>query len=160
MGKAPGPRGVPEAIPVRLKRLPHAGDLPLPQRATEGSSGLDLQAAVSEPLLMEPGRRALVPTGFVWEIPPGFEGQVRPRSGLALKHGITCLNTPGTIDADYRGEVRVILANLGTEPFTVERGMRIAQLVVQALPACTLREVEELAETSRNSGGFGHTGVK
>ncbi len=160
MGNAPSHSTAPDAIPIHLKRLPHAEGLPLPRRATEHSAGLDLQAAVDQPVILEPGARTLVPTGFVWEIPPGHEGQVRPRSGLALKHGITCLNTPGTIDSDYRGEVRVILANLGQEPFTVERGMRIAQLVIHALPACDLREVDELDETVRSSGGFGHTGVR
>jgi dUTP pyrophosphatase len=160
VGNAPSHSTAPEAIPIHLKRLPHGEGLPLPQRATEHSAGLDLQAAVDQPVSLEPGARALIPTGFVWAIPPGYEGQVRPRSGLALKHGITCLNTPGTIDSDYRGEVGVILANLGQESFTVERGMRIAQLVIHAVPACILREVEELDETERNSGGFGHTGVK
>jgi dUTP pyrophosphatase len=144
---------------IRLKRLLHGEGLPLPSRATEHAAGADLCAAVEEPLVLAPGGRALVPTGFVWEIPHGFEGQVRPRSGLALKNGLTCLNSPGTVDSDYRGEVCVILANLGSEPFTVERGMRIAQMVIAPVAGWGSEEVFELSETARGGGGFGSTGV-
>lgn len=144
--------------PVRLKRLPHAEGIPLPQRATPSSAGLDLCAAVAETVVLEPGERALVPTGFVWEIPAGWEGQVRPRSGLALKHGLTLLNAPGTVDSDYRGEVCVILCNLGREPFPIERGARIAQMVVAPVAAAEPVEVLELTDTARGVGGFGHTG--
>jgi dUTP pyrophosphatase len=143
-----------------IVRLPHSEGLDLPVYETEGAAGMDLRAAVPEdrPLLLLPGRRALVPTGLIMEIPAGFEGQVRPRSGLALKHGITCLNTPGTIDSDYRGEVKVLLVNLGEEDFSVTRGMRVAQIVFA--PVSQLKVVEQsLAEaTTRGSGGFGSTG--
>jgi dUTP pyrophosphatase len=143
-----------------IVRLPHSEGLDLPAYETQGAAGMDLRAAVSEdrPLLILPGRRALVPTGLIMEIPAGFEGQVRPRSGLALKHGITCLNTPGTIDSDYRGEVKVLLVNLGEEDFSVTRGMRVAQIVFA--PVSQLKVVEQsLAEaTTRGSGGFGSTG--
>ena len=145
-------------IPLRLRRLPHGEGLPLPSRATPGSAGLDLRAAVDGPIILEPGARALVPTGFIWEIPVGFEGQVRPRSGLALKHGLGLLNSPGTVDSDYRGEVCVVLCNLGAEPFTVERGARIAQMVVAPVAAVETAEVAEVSETPRGAGGFGHTG--
>ena len=143
-----------------IVRLPHAAGLDLPAYETDGAAGLDLRAAVPEdrPLILPPGRRAAVPTGLVLELPDGHEGQVRPRSGLALKHGITCLNTPGTIDSDYRGEVKVILANLGSEPFEVKRGERIAQLVPAPVLRAHFTEVHELAETERGSGGFGSTG--
>ncbi len=143
---------------VRIKRLPHGSGLPAPGRATEGSAGMDLCAAVQEPARLGPGERALVPTGFVWEIPSGHEGQVRPRSGLALKHGLTLLNAPGTIDSDYRGEVCVILCNLGTEPFVVERGMRIAQMVIAPVVRCEVAEAGSLSDSERGAGGFGHTG--
>lgn len=133
-------------------------DLPLPSRATEHASGFDLRAAVEEPLTLAPGDRALVPTGIAIAIPSGWEGQVRPRSGLALRHGIALVNAPGTIDADYRGEIGVILVNLAKEPFVIERGERIAQLVIAQVPECTLEAVERLDETSRGSGGFGSTG--
>lgn len=133
-------------------------DLPLPSRATEHASGFDLRAAVDEPLTLAPGERALVPTGIAIAIPPGWEGQVRPRSGLALRHGIALVNAPGTIDADYRGEIGVILVNLAKEPFVIERGERIAQLVIAQVPECMLELVESLDETSRGSGGFGSTG--
>ena len=145
-------------IPLRLRRLPHGEGLPLPSRATPGSSGLDLCAAVDAPIILEPGARALVPTGFIWEIPVGFEGQVRPRSGLALKHGLGLLNSPGTVDSDYRGEVCVILCNLGQRPFTVERGLRIAQMVVAPVSPAEPVEVMEVSDTARGGGGFGHTG--
>jgi dUTP pyrophosphatase len=143
-------------IEIELKRLPHGEGLPAPAYATSGSAGLDVVAA--EDLTLTPGQRHAVATGFAIAIPPGFEVQVRPRSGLALKHGITCLNTPGTIDEDYRGEVKVILANLGSEPFEVRRGERIAQLVPAPVLKAEFREVEELGETSRGAGGFGSTG--
>ena len=145
-------------IGVGLRRLPHGEGLPLPSRATSGSAGLDLCAAVSSAVVIAPGERTLVPTGFVWEIPEGYEGQVRPRSGLAIRHGLTLLNSPGTVDSDYRGEVCVILCNLGREPFTVERGSRIAQMVVAPVAAVETAEVHEVTETSRGAGGFGHTG--
>jgi dUTP pyrophosphatase len=143
-------------IEFELKRLPHGDGLPVPCYATPGAAGLDVVAA--EELTLAPGERHAVATGFAIAIPHGFEVQVRPRSGLALKHGITCLNTPGTIDEDYRGEVKVILANLGSEPFEVRRGERIAQLVPAPVLKAGFREVDELSETSRGAGGFGSTG--
>ena len=144
-------------IAIRLKRLPHGEGLPLPVYATAHAAGMDVVAA--EELTLAPGARHAVATGFAIAIPEGFEVQVRPRSGLALKHGITCLNTPGTIDADYRGEVKVILANLGSEPFAIARGDRIAQLVPAPVQRATFEEVAELDETARGAGGFGSTGV-
>ena len=144
---------------VLIKRLPGNDDLPLPVKMSEWASGFDVHAAVAEPLVLRPGERALVPTGFCMSMPPDLEAQVRPRSGLAFKHGITCLNTPGTIDADYRGEVKVLLINLGQEPFTINRGERIAQLVFQRMPDVRLTETDELPESARGAGGFGHTGV-
>lgn len=143
-------------IDIKLQRLPHGEGLPAPSYATDGAAGLDVVAA--EDVTIEPGQRHAVATGFAIAIPHGYEVQVRPRSGLALKHGITCLNTPGTIDEDYRGEVKVILANLGGEPFEVRRGERIAQLVPASVQKAAFREVEELTETSRGAGGFGSTG--
>ena len=143
-------------IAIRLKRLPHGEGLPTPSYATDGAAGLDVVAA--EEVMLTPGARHAVATGFAIAIPPGFEVQVRPRSGLALKHGITCLNTPGTIDEDYRGEVKVILANLGSEPFEVRRGERIAQLVPAPVLKANFEEVAELDETHRGAGGFGSTG--
>jgi dUTP pyrophosphatase len=143
-------------IDIRLKRLPHGEGLPLPTYASEHAAGLDVVAA--ESLTLAPGARHAVATGFSIAIPHGYEVQVRPRSGLALKHGLTCLNTPGTIDSDYRGEVRVILANLGSEPFEVVRGERIAQLVPAAVHQARFAEVEELDETARGARGFGSTG--
>jgi dUTP pyrophosphatase len=145
-------------ITVQLKRLPHGRDLTLPIRMTEDSAGLDLPAAVAEPVTLNPGDIRLIPCGFALAIPKGYEGQVRPRSGLSSKHGITLVNTPGTIDSDYRGEVHVPLINLGKAPFTLERNIRIAQLLILPVPAVRLIEVDELDETSRGSGGFGHTG--
>jgi dUTP pyrophosphatase len=145
-----------EPIRIALRRLPHGEGLPLPAYATTGAAGMDVVAA--EDVTLAPGARAAVATGYAIAIPDGFEVQVRPRSGLALKHGITCLNTPGTIDADYRGEVKVILANLGTEPFAVRRGERIAQLVPAAVTAAAIVEVDTLDDTERGSGGFGSTG--
>lgn len=145
---------------VRLERLPHADGLPLPAYETGGSAGMDLRAALAEvsPLTLDPGARALVPTGLRIALEPGYEAQVRPRSGLALKHGLTCLNAPGTIDSDYRGEVGVILINHGQEPFVIRRGERIAQLVIARHEQATLVEVEALDETARGTGGFGSTG--
>jgi dUTP pyrophosphatase len=143
-------------IAIRLKRLPHGEGLPLPAYASDGAAGLDVVAA--EDRVLAPGERHAVATGFAIAIPPGYEVQVRPRSGLALKNGVTCLNTPGTIDEDYRGEVKVILANLGSEPFAVKRGERIAQLVPAPVLKASFEEVEELDETSRGGGGFGSTG--
>jgi len=143
-------------IEIELYRLPHGDGLPIPTYATDGAAGLDVVAA--EDLMLAPGHRHAVSTGFAIAIPHGYEVQVRPRSGLALKHGITCLNTPGTIDEDYRGEVKVILANLGGEPFEVRRGERIAQLVPAPVLKAAFREVEALSETSRGTGGFGSTG--
>src|SRR4051794_3537864 len=143
-------------IAIDLQRLPHGEGLPIPARATEHAAGLDVVAA--EDITLAPGRRHAVATGFSMAIPEGYEVQVRPRSGLALKHGITCLNTPGTIDSDYRGEGKVILANLGSEPFEVRRGERIAQLVPAPVLNADFREVHALSETGRGSGGFGSTG--
>jgi dUTP pyrophosphatase len=145
---------------LRILRLPHAEGLALPAYETAGSAGMDLRAAVADdaPMTLEPGARALVPTGLKIALEPGWEAQVRPRSGLALKHGVTCLNTPGTIDSDYRGEVGVILVNLGSEPFVVRRGERIAQMVVAAVAQATVFEVADLDETARGAGGFGSTG--
>jgi len=144
---------------VQIKRIEGNEDIPLPCKMTAAASGFDLHAAVAEPVELLPGKRALIPTGFALSMPPGLEAQIRPRSGLALKHGITCLNTPGTIDADYRGEIRVILINLGEEPFVIRRNDRIAQLVFQEVPEVNFEEVKDLAESARGSGGFGHTGL-
>ena len=149
-----------QEIEVKVRRKAGTDDLPLPKYMTDHASGMDLLAAVDEPLVLEPGKIALIPTGIFLAIPPGYEAQVRPRSGLAVKHGLTIVNAPGTIDSDYRGEVGVILANLGTKSFTVERGMRIAQLVLQQVIRGRLVEQDELDETDRNTGGFGHTGVQ
>lgn len=142
-------------------RLTHAEGLPLPEYASAGAAGMDLRAAVPEDrqIILLPGRRALVPTGFIVEIPEGFEGQVRPRSGLALRHGITCLNTPGTIDSDYRGELQVLLVNLGEDDFAITRGMRIAQLVVAPVTRARIEERGSAGQTARGAGGFGSTGM-
>ena len=145
-----------DPIRIAVLRLPHGEGLPLPSYATAGAAGMDVVAA--EDLTLAPGARAAVATGFAMAIPSGYEVQVRPRSGLALKHGVTCLNTPGTIDSDYRGEVKVILANLGSDPFPIARGERIAQLVPAPVLAATLDEVVALDETARGAGGFGSTG--
>ena len=147
-------------ISVALTRLPHAQDLALPAYATQHSAGMDLLAAVKENITLQPGARKLVPTGLSIALPDGFEAQIRPRSGLALKHGISLVNTPGTIDADYRGEIGVILINLGQEPFTVERGMRIAQMVIAPYTRATFLEVNELPASERGEGGFGSTGTR
>lgn len=145
---------------VRIERLPHSDGLPLPAYETLGSAGMDLRAAVAEnmPLMLAPGARALVPTGLKIALEPGYEAQVRPRSGLALKHGVTCLNSPGTVDSDYRGEVGVILINHGQEPFVIRRGERIAQMVIAQHEQARMFEVEALDETARGAGGFGSTG--
>lgn len=145
-------------VTVRVRRV-RPSELPLPSYQTPHAAGLDLLADVSEPISLEPMDRRLVPTGLAIELPVGFEAQVRPRSGLALKQGLTCLNTPGTIDADYRGEVQVLLVNLSREPTVIRRGDRIAQLVVAPVAHATLVEVEALSDTTRGAGGFGSTGV-
>lgn len=145
-------------VQVAVMRLAHGGDLPLPAYQSENAAGLDLLAAVAAPLDIAPGERRMIPTGIAIALPPGFEGQVRPRSGLAAKQGITVLNTPGTIDADYRGELQVILINLGQERVTITRGMRIAQLLVAPVTRAKLLEVKLLDDTVRGSGGFGSTG--
>ena len=147
------------AIPVRVRRLPHGAGLPLPAYATEGAAGLDLLAAVAAPVAIAPAGRALIPTGLALAIPEGFELQVRPRSGLALRHGIMVANSPGTIDSDYRGELQVILLNAGAEPFVVERGMRIAQAVLAPVVQLAWREVATLDATAREGGGFCSTGT-
>jgi len=144
-------------VRIDVQRVGNRGEpLPLPSYATQGSAGLDLRADV--PVTLRPGQRALVPTGLAVAVPPGYEGQVRPRSGLALRNGVTCLNSPGTIDSDYRGEVCVILVNLGQEEIGLSRGERIAQLIVAPVSRAELVEVPELAATGRGAGGFGHTG--
>ncbi|WP_416796468.1 dUTP diphosphatase [Ciceribacter azotifigens] len=146
---------------LKLLRLAHGEDIPLPSYETAGAAGMDLRAAVTEsaPMTLVPGQRALVPTGFIMEIPEGFEAQIRPRSGLALKNGVTCLNTPGTIDSDYRGEVKVLLINLGEEAFEIVRGMRIAQMVIAPVTQVHITEVTETSTTVRGAGGFGSTGL-
>ena len=145
---------------VAVKRLPHGADLPLPDYATLDSAGVDLMAAIDAPKTLAPGERALVPTGLAIALPRGFEAQVRPRSGLALKNGITVLNSPGTVDADYRGEVGVVLINLGDEPFEITRGMRIAQMIVAPVTQLLWQEQEILSETARGARGFGSTGTE
>ncbi len=145
-------------VNVRIRRLPHGEGLELPKAATEGSAGVDLKAAIEASLTLESGQRELVPTGFSLAIPIGYEGQVRARSGLALRHGIVLPNAPGTIDADYRGELKVILMNAGSEPFTIRRGDRIAQLVIAPVVKSVFEEVDDLDDTDRGDGGFGHTG--
>ena len=147
-------------IPVQVKRLPHSEGLPLPSYATPGAAGMDLLAAVAAPLVLQPGARTLVPTGLAIALPPGYELQLRPRSGLALKNGIVLPNSPGTIDEDYRGELQVIVMNAGAEPFTIERGMRIAQAVLAPVIRVAWAEVPELDETRRGTGGFGSTGTR
>ena len=146
-------------VTVAIRRLPHGAGLDLPAYATAESAGLDLLAAVAEPVTLAPGARALVPTGIAIALPAGYEAQVRPRSGLALKHGITVLNSPGTVDADYRGEVGIILANLGQEPFVVTRGLRIAQMVVAPVARLAWQETDALDDSARGAGGFGSTGT-
>ena len=146
-------------ITVSLKRLPHNADLPLPAYESASAAGMDLPAAVEADLVLAPGARALVPTGLAIALPEGFEAQIRPRSGLAARDGVTVLNTPGTVDADYRGEVKVILINLGAAPFTISRGMRIAQMVIAPVTQAAMVETDELPETARGEGGFGSTGA-
>ena len=148
-----------ESINIPVTRLPHGADLALPAYATTDSAGMDLLAAIDDARVLKPLERALIPTGLAIALPEGYEAQVRPRSGLAAKHGVTCLNTPGTIDADYRGEVKVILVNLGDSPVTIERGQRIAQLVVAPVARVAWDEVAELPATLRGAGGFGSTGT-
>jgi dUTP pyrophosphatase len=147
------------AVSVAIKRLPGAEDLPLPAYQTAHAAGMDLCAAVAADVVLTPGGRAVIPTGFAIALPPGYEAQVRPRSGLAAKNGVTVLNSPGTIDADYRGEIGVILINHGREPFTVTRGARIAQMIVAPVSAARWREVADLDDTGRGAGGFGSTGI-
>ena len=149
---------MPTPLRVSIQRLPHGRDLPLPSHATAGSAALDLLAAIDSDVEIKPGARAAIPTGIAIALPDGFEAQVRPRSGLALKHGITMLNAPGTIDSDYRGEIKAIVVNLGEEPFRVTRGMKIAQMIVARHEQVELVETGELPATSRASGGFGSTG--
>ena len=149
-----------EALAIPVQRLPHSRDLELPIQATSASSGVDLAAAIDTSVSLAPGDHALIETGLAIAVPEGFEAQVRPRSGLALKHGITVLNSPGTIDADYRGEIKVILINLGKESFTIERGMRIAQLVIGQVNPIAWQEVVALPGSGRGAGGFGSTGVR
>lgn len=146
-------------IAVEITREPGCEDLPLPEYQTAHASGMDLCAAVEEPVILEPGARALIPTGLRIALPPGVEAQIRPRSGLAIRHGISMVNTPGTIDADYRGEIRVIVINLGQEAFTVRRGDRIAQMVIAPVLRASWQVVGRLSDTPRGDGGFGHTGV-
>ncbi len=146
------------ALKVKVKQLPHGKDIPLPKYMTEHSAGMDLYAAVEKELIIPPGEWKLVPTGLTIALPDGYEAQVRPRSGLALKQGVSILNTPGTVDADYRGELQVVLANCGREPYRIERGMRFAQLIIAKVEHVEVQEVQELAESTRGMGGFGHTG--
>lgn len=148
------------SVRVAVQKLPHGADLPLPAYATQDSAGLDLMAAVDVPLRIDPMGRAQVPTGIAIALPAGYEAQVRPRSGLAARQGVTVLNAPGTVDADYRGEIQVILINFGEEPFTITRGLRIAQLVVAPVSRVTWQEERTLETTARGSGGFGSTGLK
>jgi dUTP pyrophosphatase len=146
-------------VVIKVRRLPgYDPDVPLPARTTRGAAGFDLAAANEKPVELKPGERALIPTGFAMELPEGFEAQIRPRSGLALEHGITILNSPGTIDSDYRGEVKLILVNLGSEPFLVGKGDRIAQMLISKVVQAEVIEVEELEGSPRSEGGFGHTG--
>lgn len=148
-----------DPLTIPVLRLAHAEGLPLPAHASPGSAGVDLRAAIESEQIVTPGERVQIPTGLILELPRGWEGQVRPRSGLALRHGVTLLNTPGTIDSDYRGEVKVILVNLGQEDFAVRRGDRIAQLVVASVSQVVVVETDSLASTRRGAGGFGSTGV-
>jgi len=145
-------------VTIQVRRLPHGDGLPLPTYATSGAAGMDLLAAVATPVTIDPGQRALIPTGLAIALPPGFEMQVRPRSGLALRNGIVLPNSPGTIDEDYRGEIQVIVLNTGSEPFRVERGTRIAQAVLAPVVRAAWQEVADLDVTTRNAGGFGSTG--
>ena len=146
-------------ITIKFQRLAHAGDLALPSYATEGAAGIDIAAAIDQPRCLQPGAIMAIPTGFAIELPTGYEAQIRPRSGLALKHGVTIANAPGTIDSDYRGEIAVILINNGNRGFTITRGMRIAQMVFAAVTTATPIEVDDLDDTERAAGGFGSTGL-
>ena len=146
-------------ITVKFQRLAHANDLALPSYATKGAAGMDIAAAIDQPICLQPGTIMAIPTGFAIELPAGYEAQIRPRSGLALKHGVTIANAPGTIDSDYRGEIAVILLNNGNQAFTITRGMRIAQMVLAAVTIITPIEVDDLDETKRSTGGFGSTGL-
>lgn len=148
-----------ERIEIKIKRLENNTDLPLPDYETAGSSGMDIRASVEAPVLIKPGEIRLIPTGLAVSIPPGYEGQIRPRSGLALKHGIGMVNSPGTIDSDYRGEVRIIVINWGGKPFKIERGDRIAQMIISKVYNAEIVEVDDLDSTTRGEGGFGHSGV-
>lgn len=162
MKTAPAPQitAMSDIVPVSITKLPHAADLPLPSYATVQSAGMDLCAAVSEPVTLLPGTNAMIPTGLAIALPAGFEAQIRPRSGLAAKNAVTVLNSPGTVDADYRGEIKVILINLGQQPFVIERGLRIAQMVVARHAAVDWLEMDILPETERGTGGFGSTGTR
>lgn len=145
---------------IEFKKLPHAGDLPLPSYESEYAAGMDIRAALQEPIELMPGKRKLVPTGLKMALPRGYEAQIRPRSGLAYRNGVTMLNTPGTIDADYRGEVKVLAVNLGDEPFVIRHGDRLAQMIIAPVIQAEVHEVATLSETERGDGGFGSTGVK
>ncbi len=149
-----------DKITVKIKRLNGNNDLSLPSYESEGSSGMDIRASVKEPVVIGPGEIKFIQTGLAVSVPPGFEAQVRPRSGLALRHGIGMVNSPGTIDSDYRGEIGIILINWGKEPFVVRKGDRIAQMIITSVCHAELVEVEDLDNTSRGAGGFGHTGIK
>jgi dUTP pyrophosphatase len=146
-------------LKLQIKRLPGGEDIPLPQYETEGASGLDIRAAVKEQLILQPGEIKLVPTGLAVAVPQGYEGQIRPRSGLSLRHGIGMVNSPGTIDSDYRGEIGLVVVNWGREPFLIRRGDRIAQMVITAVSKVEVVEVEDLESTPRGGGGFGHSGI-
>ncbi len=154
----PVSKSAPASVMVRIKRLPNGAGVPLPVRMTEHAAGFDVAAAVTGPTVIQPGEIKLIACGFAMAVPVGYEAQIRPRSGLSSKHGVTMINAPGTIDADYRGEVHVPLINHGKAPFTIERGMRIAQMLIQPVPTVDLQEVEDLDDTARGTGGFGHTG--
>ena len=149
-----------DRIPIKITRLQKDNDLPLPAYESEGSSGMDIRASVTEPVLVNPGEIKLIPTGFAVSVPLGYEAQIRPRSGLALKHGIGLVNSPGTIDSDYRGEVGIIMTNWGPEPFAIKRGDRIAQMIISKVYRADFVVEDNLDETSRGEGGFGHTGIK
>jgi dUTP pyrophosphatase len=152
-------RGVLQKIPIKIKRLDETADLPLPSYESEGSSGMDLRASVTEPVLLNPGEIRLIPTGLAISVPHGYEAQIRPRSGLALKHGIGMVNSPGTIDSDYRGEIGIIVVNWGQRPFTIRRGDRVAQMIITKVYKADIMEVGVLESTERGEGGFGHSGV-
>jgi dUTP pyrophosphatase len=149
-----------EKVSVRIKQREDCIDLPLPQYETEGASGMDIRASVTEPVLLRPGEIQLIPTGLIVSIPPGFEGQIRPRSGLALNHGIGMVNSPGTIDSDYRGEIGIILINWGRKPFTIRRGDRIAQMIIGKAYRADIIRADEIDQTPRGEGGFGHSGMR